>query len=258
MPPLPSQESHDLGDFADFLRQLSAWGFEFAVIGGMAVSSYARLIDEAVLSVDLDLYVTQATLAELLSWAPRHGHRVVKRPRPRHLPVAFLESDGKEVNILTSTAGLPVPEMAIRTARQFILEKHGRLEVLLVDPFDLLANKMAVRRDKDLPHIEIMRRYVEAEAVEAFLEEERPRARLEPARRLLEVLGTDTLPEELTDRLLDHVRTPVDFRFLAGRLSTGEQARRLIELSREAGEELRRELEEILVRRGFGDQARHR
>ena len=165
--------------------------------------------------------------------------------------MAFLESDGKEINVLTSTSGLPPPEMVIRTARQFVLEKHGYLDVPLVDPFDLLTNKLAVRREKDLPHIEVMRRYVEVEAVKAFLDEERPRARLEPSRRLLEVLNSKTLPDQLADRLLAHARDPVDFRFLAGRVGTGDQARRLTELAQGVNEELREELEVILAKRGF-------
>lgn len=251
MPPVQAPAAHDLGDFADFLRKLSAEGFDFAVIGGCAVSAYARLLGVELLSVDLDLYVSPATLTELLDWAPRIGARIVKRPRPRNIPVAFLESDGLEINLLTSSSGLPAPEIVMRTARQITLAAHGDLDVPLADPFDLLRNKLAVARDKDLPHIEILRRFVEEEVVAAFSGEESPRARLSPARRLLEVLRVDALPEPLADRLIRSARAPADFRFLVHRVPSERQARRLLDSLDERHQELRPELEAILAKRRF-------
>ncbi|MEE8523338.1 MAG: hypothetical protein V3T72_05360 [Thermoanaerobaculia bacterium] len=249
MPAVPSQAAHDLGDFADFLRLLIEDGFDFAVIGGCAVSAYADLIAVELLSVDLDIFVTQSSLTELLAWAPAHGIRVVKRPRPRNIPVAFLETpDGKEINALTSSIGLPKPEIVHRTARRFVLSAHGDLEVPLADPFDLLANKLAVARDKDRPHIEILRRFVEAEAVEAFVREEDPRARLVPARRLLEASGSNTLPEALAGRLIELAKTPADYRFLVGRVPTAEQAAGLVEKCEAS---IRPQLAPILASRRF-------
>ncbi len=251
MPSLRAKTPQDIGAFADFLRQLIEEGFEFTVIGGMAVSSYARLMGEEVLSVDLDIYVTTQTLGEFLDWAPYHDIRVVKRPQPRNIPVAFLEVAAQEVNALTAADNLPSPEIVARTARQFTLSAHGDLEVPLADPFDLLANKLAVARDKDRPHIEILRRYVEAEAILAFSEEEKPRARLAPARRLLEVLKRRSLPEPLADRLVELARTPVDFRFLINHVPTEEQARRLLGRTESFDEALVAQLEAILARRRF-------
>ncbi|MCP3999102.1 MAG: hypothetical protein GY722_29165, partial [bacterium] len=196
-------------------------------------------------------YVTTATLAELLDWAPYHDIRVVKRPQPRNIPVAFLEVAAKEVNALTSADNLPPPGVVARTARQFTLSAHGDLEVPLADPFDLLGNKLAVARDKDRPHIEILRRYVEEEVVLAFCEEEEPRARLAPARRLLEVLKLKTLPEPLADRLVELARTAVDYRFLIHRVPTVEQARRLLGQLKPVDEELVAQLEAILTKRRF-------
>lgn len=57
--PVPAEKAHDLGDFADFLEQLSANGFEYAVIGGCAVIAYANLLGEELFSADLDIYTTQ-------------------------------------------------------------------------------------------------------------------------------------------------------------------------------------------------------
>ncbi len=255
MPSPPAKTPHDLGDFADFLRQLTEEGFEFTVIGGMAVSSYARLLGDEVLSVDLDIYVTQETLVEFLDWAPSHDIRIVKRPQPRNIPVAFLEVAAKEVNALTAADSLPPPGVVARTARRFTLSAHGNLEVPLADPFDLLGNKLAVARDKDRPHIEILRRYVEEEVVLAFSEEEEPRARLAPARRLLEVLKRNSLPEPLADRLIELARTPVDYRFLIHRVPTVKQARRLLGEAEGRNEELVAQLEAILAKRRFEQPA---
>ena len=66
MPSVPAKTAHDLTDFATFLERLDAEGFEFAVIGGMGVSAYARLMGEDLRSVDLDIYMTSQTLGELL------------------------------------------------------------------------------------------------------------------------------------------------------------------------------------------------
>ncbi len=243
-----------LGEFAGFLRLLEEHGFEFAVIGGQAVAVYARLLGERVLSIDLDIYVTQKTLEELLRWAPRHGIRVVKRPQPRNIPVAFLEIDDLEINALTSSYGLKDPETVTQTARSFLLAAHSDLEVPIADPFELLANKLAVKRDKDLPHIEILRRFVEEESAAAFREETKPRARLAPARRLLGTLDAKVLPAGLADRLIELATTPVDYRFLIGRVPTREQTVRIMERIEEREEELSRELASILEVRRFDDE----
>ncbi len=89
------------------------------------------------------------------------------------------------------------------------------------------------------------------EAAHAFEEETRPRARLAPARRLLEVLQRDALPRPLADRLIDLARTPVDYRFLMGRVPTKEQAQRILARMAEREEELSRQLESILASRRF-------
>ncbi len=123
-------------------------------------------------------------------------------------PRRFLEHDGKEINILTANSGLAKAEIIIRTARHFVLSAHDGLEIPVADPFDLLGNKLAVKRDKDLPHIEILRRFAEQESVMAFEEETQPRARLAPARRLLDALGVKVLPALLADRLIELARTP--------------------------------------------------
>ncbi|MCP4662824.1 MAG: hypothetical protein GY856_46115 [bacterium] len=116
---------------------------------------------------------------------------------------------------------------AARTAREFTLSEHDGLVVPLADPFDLLANKIAIGREKDRPHIELLRQFCEEEVVEAFAREE-GRQRLMPARRLLEIVSRRTLPEELADRLIELAERPIDFRFLMSKVPAQRQVRRLL------------------------------
>lgn len=56
----------------------------------------------------------------------------------------------------------------IRDAREIQLDQEGVLLVPVADPFDLLRNKLAVARDKDLVHLDILKRFLEEEAVYEF------------------------------------------------------------------------------------------
>lgn len=250
MPAEKAQAARTVEDFAGLLAQLGEEGIPFAVIGGCAVAAYAHLRGEAVTSVDLDIYLSQQALQDFLSWAPHHGIQVVKRPRPRHLKVAVLEWDGKEVNALSETSGLPAPDVVARTAREIVLSRHGDVVVPIADPFDLLANKLAVNREKDRPHVEILLRFLEEEVVEAFVEEEKPRQRIAPAARLLDVLGQPALSRRLAERLLPLARLPADFRFLLSRAPDQGFAEEVLSRAPE-DRALRAELEEILSRRRF-------
>jgi hypothetical protein len=138
-------------------------------------------------------------------------------PQPRSVPVALLEWQGREVNLLTGSSGLPPPDVAARAAREFRLGQGTDLAVLIADPFDLLRNKLAVNRPKDQPHIAILRRFLDEEAVSGLAREKEPRARICAAERLLEVLGTQTLEADLANRLVSLATMPADFRFLAHR-----------------------------------------
>ncbi len=152
------------------------------------------------------------------------------------------------MNVLTRTDGLPPPDRAIREARGFRLKAAENLEVLVVDPFDLLRNKLAVNRPKDQPHIAILRRFIEEEVVSAFQKEEAPRERMAPARRLLDVLKTRVLAPEVSARLVPLAKTPADFRFLVNSVPSREEAEGVVN---RAPEGLRDELAGILKRRRF-------
>lgn len=70
MSPETQEASLDLKAFIELLRRLDEHGIPFAVIGGMAVSAYARLRGKTIFSADLDIVTTEATLQELIETAP--------------------------------------------------------------------------------------------------------------------------------------------------------------------------------------------
>ncbi|MFN3200272.1 MAG: hypothetical protein ACE366_17880 [Bradymonadia bacterium] len=212
-------QPRDLTDFGEFLRHAEREGTEYTVIGGCAVGAYARIAGEAVFSAALDLYLSQDALNELLRWAERQGAHVLKRPKPRAVPVALIDWHGLEINALTSSFGLPEPEVLTRTAREFHIQSLG-LSVPIADPFDLLANKLTINRPKDQPHIEILMRFIEAEVVHDFSGEGSARHRLSSAKRLLAVTERKTLSTSLIERLLPHADTLPLFSFLAAHCET--------------------------------------
>jgi hypothetical protein len=248
---MPAQEKErtlSVEDFARFLGALDASGLEVVVIGGIAVGAYASLRGETILSADLDVYTTQDTQVQIMDWAPLHGARIVKRAQPRSIQVVLLEWEGKEVNVLAATTGLPPPGRSMQEARVFHLREPEGLSILVADPYDLLECKLEVNRPKDKPHQEVLRRFLEEEVVDAFRTEPENRDRIAPARRLLEVLKLRSLPEELARRLLPHARSASDFRFLIGRAPNREfEAAMLAAVPEDLG--LREELERIVERR---------
>ena len=232
----PHKTPRGLDDFAEILRRLDDEGFEFAVIGGCAVGAYARLRGETVFSADLDLYTTSDTLYDILRWAPRHNVRVVKRPRPRALQVAVLDWTGRELNLLSETTALPAPEVVVRSARELML-LGSDIEVPIADPYDLLANKLAVDRPKDRAHAEVLRRFIEEEIVAVFGEARSTRQRIAVARRYLEVMGADTLQEPLAARLVPLADHPAIRRFLVHRVPSNNLARSIIATAHDSEEQ---------------------
>jgi hypothetical protein len=84
----------------------------------------------------------------------------------------------------------------------------------VADPFDLLRGKLQSNRKKDQPHIKVLREFVEAEVIDAFMSEVEPRDRIRPANRLLSALNSDVLPSHVFRGMLPNAKTPTDFRFL--------------------------------------------
>lgn len=217
MPPPRPEKTHSLNDFAGFLAAVAAEGVEVIIIGGCAVGAYSSLLGETVLSGDLDVLVSRSAFESALDAATRAGAVLHKRPQPRSVPVALLEWQGKEINVLISGAALAPAEVEAQLAREFRVSGSDGAAVLVVDPFQLLREKLACNRAKDQPHIEILRRFLEEEAVHAFETETEPRRRLASPRRFLDVLKQDVLPETLARRLIPIAATATDLRFLAHR-----------------------------------------
>ncbi len=248
MPASSAKSTHALTDFLDLLTLLSDEGLNAVVIGGCAVGAYAQLMGETILTSDLDLYAERATLEQIARSVKRRGATIRKVPKPRTVPVLVFDYGDKEVNVITASAGLHDPKTEARLARTFQFANRPGLAVLLGDPFDLLANKLAVNREKDRPHIPVLLRFLAEEVIHAFAEESGPRQRIDPARRLLDVLRVKTLPLEVAKRMVPLARTPVDFRFLMNHVPSRELAQTLFD---HAPEELLAELATIRQRRRF-------
>jgi hypothetical protein len=235
------EDARSLEDYVSFLSFLGDGAISYAVIGGCAVGAYARLRGLTVFSKDLDVYTTGALLNEMLALLRRNGIAVRKVPRPRSVPVATFEWEGKEVNVVTSSSGLPDPSRVSANAREFKLSKARGLSVPVADPFDLLANKLAVNRPKDRPHIDVLKSFLHEEIVETFKGGSHPRLRFLPAQRFLDVTGASRLPEPLFARLVPLATHSTDFRFLAARAPTTAMANRLLHRApKKWVEELRR------------------
>jgi len=248
MPAPTKASSYSLDDFTSFLSFLTENGIEFSVIGGCAVGAYAHLRGVQVLSGDLDVYTSPQDLYLVVEKVRRAGVSIRKTPRPRNIPVAVFEWDGKEINVLSASAGMPPADTVLRLAREFHFQKCPGLRVLVADPYDLLANKLAVNRPRDRAHVEVLCAFIEEEIVEAFSGEEEPRKRIGPAKRYLRVTRRKMLSPALADRLIPHARLASDFRFLAGAVPSDEHARLLLERAPESASE---EVQSILSRRRF-------
>jgi hypothetical protein len=214
----PPQSSPALETYFGLLRRLAEAGFETVVIGGCAVGAYARLTGVTVVSRDLDLLATRATLEGILSDAATLGLSVEKWPQPRTVPVAVLRWAGLEINILTASDGLSSADVEVQVAREFRLAESDPFSVLVVDPFDLLRNKLAIRRPKDEAHIEILKGFLEGELLDEFASAKTARERLGPIVRYLDVIGSSTLPLGLSENLIPIARDLADFRMLAHRI----------------------------------------
>jgi len=151
MPAETQKTPSTIDDYLDLFGALAGLGIEFVVIGGCAVGAYARLLGEQVLSADVDLLVTWRALESVVADAGAIGAHVQKMPQPRNVPVALLEWRGREVNLITSSSGLPPPDVAARAARGFRLGRGSDLTVLIADPFDLLAGEIRAAVDRMAP-----------------------------------------------------------------------------------------------------------
>lgn len=232
--------------YSEFLAALDEASIEFVVIGGAAVGAYARTLGETVVSQDLEILVPESELPRLLEEAVRRGAVLEKRPQPRSIPVAFLRWRGLEVNALTRSAGLAPTSELFEAAREVTLAGTS-VTVPLLAPLDLLRNELAVRREKDLPHIALLERFIQGEIVVDFGDATlSPRGRLRPLRRLLDVTSSKTIPAELFTRLAEVALDAPSRRFLVSHAPTRRDAENVRD---EAPSNERPELDLLLARR---------
>lgn len=218
MPEASAQNTPTLGAYLELLQELARAGLETIVIGGCAVGAYARTLGATVISQDLDLLATSATLDAIVADAPLFRLTIEKLPQPRSVPVAVFRWNDLEVNVLTSSSGLATADVEAQVAREFQVSDDDSFSILVADPFDLLRNKLAIGRPKDLPHIDLLKQFIEEELVAQFVAAPRPRDRIAPIVRYLEVLQTSTIATALSKRLIAVVTTLPAARMLAHRV----------------------------------------
>jgi hypothetical protein len=147
-----NERNKTLEDFDEVLEWIKENGFQVAIIGGMAVGAFLPTAASPVMSGDLDLLTTPEEQQRVLRCAVRTpGVVVKKRPQPRTLGVLVLQWGGLEVDVLTRSSGLKSTEEAIQRAWPNIAP------LPIADPVDLLGIKLAINREKDEPHIVILR-----------------------------------------------------------------------------------------------------
>ncbi len=201
------------------------------------------------MSGDPDLFLSGRDTADFIEWATDTGLELVHRPMRRAMQTAMLRWEGICVDVLSEAPGLPAADVLLARAREFELSGADGLVVSIADPYDLLANKLAVHREKDLPHIDILRRFIDEEVVVTFAEETSGRRRLDAARRLMDVLDTHMLPVELAARMLPAARDALGRRFLVSCVPAREMAVGLVAAA--ADETERGRLDVILAGRVF-------
>ncbi|MBV1858417.1 MAG: hypothetical protein KUG77_08390 [Nannocystaceae bacterium] len=184
-----------LKDFTEVLRWVDQHELDVTVIGGLAVGAFAASQGISLFSGDLDLLVTpqeQARFTRLAETDPRV--EVAKRVEPRSLRVLVLRWGELEVDVLTNSDGLPSPDDA--RARAWTVQG-----MQIADPVDLLCIKLSMMREKDVPHIAILREVCDGFA-HSFFRSRNGRDAIEFLERWAQAERWETLPVELFESLL--------------------------------------------------------
>lgn len=189
-----------LSDFVEVLEYTLKNGFETTtIIGGIAVGAYAQEKNEVLFSADLDLLMSADDQLQFANQSSRLPQvRVCKLPQARTLGVLVLDWKGLEINVLTQSPGLPKPEMA--RERAWLICNYP-----VASPFDLLSNKLKIRRGKDLEHIELLRKVCEDLAFHAFVTEPGREAN-RFMKQLLAVESSQSLSPKLMNELVLHAK----------------------------------------------------
>jgi len=192
---LSREREKSLDDFVEVFEWTQAHGFDAVVIGGLAVGAFSAKLGASSLSGDLDLLVSPGEQQRIARAAASDPNvEVLKAMQPRALPVLVLGWGELEVDVLSESDGLSSPAEAIQRAWDF----DG---ISVADPVDLLTIKRAMKREKDLEHIEILRVTCEGIA-QAKLKAAPGRDAFDFLRRWVESEAWACIPEPLFLRLL--------------------------------------------------------
>lgn len=164
-------------DFRDLLKCLNDHGVEYLLIGGWAVVShgYTRLTNDIdvwiAISPDTAKRVRKSLLA-FIGESPtveelQTPDRVIRMGIPPH-----------RVEILTAISGVSFADCYSRR----VIRKFDDIDVPVISVADLLVNKLASGRTKDMNDVEYLRKYygVATEAGIIPKEKSKPRKRKNP------------------------------------------------------------------------------
>lgn len=221
----------DLQAFAEVFEYFDRESIAATVIGGCAVGAYAGGAGITVLSGDLDALVSAADQRKLRRVSVP-GVTIRKLPQPRSTSTLVIDWRGLEVDALVESTGpLPDAKTAFSSAWTFAV---GTGLARVLDPFALLQNKLGVNREKDRPHIAIMTTFLREHALALFLDPAlTSRARLEPAQRLVALLGEGAFPVDLFALMIASDLDASARRFLAHNAPNAELARMVIDAAPE-------------------------
>ncbi len=193
---LSRERDKTLTDFDRVFEWTASHGFDITVIGGLAVGVFSPTHDAPLFSGDLELLTSPDEQLRISQAAARDPHvQILKTIHPRALPVLVLGWGPLEVDILSQSDGLPDPGAAMQ--RAWVVEG-----VRVADPTDLLEIKLAMKREKDLEHIEVLRKTCEGLS-RADLTKLSGRRALHSLRRWVESEGWGVIPAPVFGRLLD-------------------------------------------------------
>jgi hypothetical protein len=140
-------------DFRDLLAEFARSAVKFAVVGGYAVGHHAK--PRATKDLDLLVEGTDANLARVAEALGRFGASpvVVNAARTMGLSdVVYMGVEPVRVDIMRTADGIDTDQVLARTDTLRV----GELEVPVLALDDLIANKRASGRPRDLADVELL------------------------------------------------------------------------------------------------------
>jgi predicted nucleotidyltransferase len=142
-------------DFRDLLAEFARAAVRFAVVGGYAVGHHAK--PRATKDLDLLVAGTESNLARLADALDRFGapRSVVDAARTMApSDVVYMGVEPVRVDVMRTADGIDTEEVLARVERAVV----GDLEVPVIALDDLIANKRAAGRPRDVVDAELLER----------------------------------------------------------------------------------------------------